>query len=429
MLLLLMLTMSCILKFGNSLNLIHKNLYFKNTISNNNKLLHKFNSYSSFPLFASVEDTQEAIEKLEKERDNNNSSDDETSSDYSVDPMEINIFLERMLSSRSNEEDKKELLQKLNDMRGMEVLFNSYVDDILLEVENVNNNFWANLPYPVPLPSYRVKLAICLKVLNSILLAEDSESDLNEASSSRKRRAILIILNQLVSTKGGIRRLQRLSSRYNSKAVTMEEMLKRTPSDLETPTYSVIESFPTGWEIRQYRKFSVCTTVMDMSNSTGGGAFNSLAGYIFGKNAQGEKMAMTTPVITVNDLSRERMGDPRNAANGATRMSFVLPSRFWGEEDISDAPQPLEESNVILESSGGGLSDVESLAVLWFGGYATRTMVDARTEELKSLVQADPRWRVIPNRDPFLMQYNDPFQPPWKRRNEIAIPIIPTSRS
>merc|ERR1712146_878590 len=110
---------------------------------------------------------------------------------------------------------------------------------------------------------------------------------------------------------------------------------------------------------------------MDMDN---GGAFNSLAGYIFGKNVQGEKMAMTTPVITVGDLSGGRMSDPRKTANGATKMSFVLPSRFW-EEGISDAPQPLKDSNVLLESSVCGLSDVESIAVLWFGGYATRKTV------------------------------------------------------
>ena len=24
---------------------------------------------------------------------------------------------------------------------------------------------------------------------------------------------------------------------------------------------------------------------------------------------------------------------------------------------------------------------------------------------------------------PLLMQYNDPFTPPWKRRNEVAIPV------
>ena len=27
--------------------------------------------------------------------------------------------------------------------------------------------------------------------------------------------------------------------------------------------------------------------------------------------------------------------------------------------------------------------------------------------------------------DAVLMQYNDPFQPPWKRRNEVAIPVVP----
>lgn len=56
----------------------------------------------------------------------------------------------------------------------------------------------------------------------------------------------------------------------------------------------------------RYDPFTVAETDMEASTSgrdpspasDGKGAFNALAGYIFGKNKQQQKMAMTTPVYT-----------------------------------------------------------------------------------------------------------------------------------
>jgi len=36
----------------------------------------------------------------------------------------------------------------------------------------------------------------------------------------------------------------------------------------------------------------------------------------------------------------------------------------------------------------------------------------------------DAGWEVAdPGEPPLLLQYNDPFTPPWKRRNELALPV------
>ena len=56
-------------------------------------------------------------------------------------------------------------------------------------------------------------------------------------------------------------------------------MLDRTPEGLETPKYEVLAE-KGAWEVREYQEFSVCSTEMQ----NGPGAFNTLAGYIFGKN-------------------------------------------------------------------------------------------------------------------------------------------------
>ena len=89
----------------------------------------------------------------------------------------------------------------------------------------------------------------------------------------------------------------------------MEEMLARTPEGLETPKYEVLTSRPT-WEVREYLEFSVCTTAsarpveggdgtvkLQQPSLPNAGGFQALAGYIFGRNQEQEKMAMTTPVL------------------------------------------------------------------------------------------------------------------------------------
>lgn len=50
-----------------------------------------------------------------------------------------------------------------------------------------------------------------------------------------------------------------------------------------------------------------------------------------------------------------------------------------------------------------------------------------RTEELIDFVEKSETWEIVENTTR-LMQYNDPFTVPWKRRNEVSIPVRAKAR-
>lgn len=344
-------------------------------------------------------------------------------------------FLKIMTSSRTTEETKKQILGKLQSIRvnmnrgsgeQPQPAYAEYMDSLLVEIDSVRNNLWAcRRRFPIPLPSFKMKLGSCRRVLQMLVdeqqtYSTDSSANgniLDQERTNRRRRALAVLLNQLVTQRNGIRGLESEALR-RLKRSTMTEMLARTPPGLETPSYQVIDAKQT-WEVRRYAPFSVCSTVLtsnntpkERENTNANFGFNTLAGYIFGKNVENKPMAMTTPVISTGD-----MGGPRK------KMSFIMPSTFW--DKLVDAPKPMSGSGVQLEVSGGGLLDAtDTIAVLWFGGYATADKVRSLSQELISEIDQDVKWKVKDGEDIRLFQYNDPFQPPWKRRNEVAIPVI-----
>lgn len=142
----------------------------------------------------------------------------------------------------------------------------------------------------------------------------------------------------------------------------------------------------------------------------------ALAGFIFGGNKESEKLAMTTPVFTSTDSA------------GTRKMAFVLPSRFWG--GTADAPPTPIDANVVVEdAAAGGLLGARVVGVLWFGGLASESEVSRRTAELQLSIEQSGEWHVVQGASSFLMQYNDPFTPPWARRNEVAIAISDAAKS
>jgi hypothetical protein len=198
-----------------------------------------------------------------------------------------------------------------------------------------------------------VKLGSLNRVLE-IVLQEDSNEGIQSTTTpeSLKRRALNIILNQLPTTRS-IRSME-IEAKQRLNTNTMKEMLMRTPLNLETPRYKVLTTKKT-WEVRKYEDFAVCSTTMK-ANEAGPGSFNALAGYIFGKNAPAEKMAMTTPVLSTVATT--------TTVNKDKKMSFVMPSRFWNSQDaLAGAPKPIDTS-VTIESKGGGLiSSSNTIAV------------------------------------------------------------------
>ncbi|HRH68157.1 MAG TPA: heme-binding protein [Flavobacteriales bacterium] len=134
------------------------------------------------------------------------------------------------------------------------------------------------------------------------------------------------------------------------------------------------------------------TTYKELSNS----GFRSLAGYIFGGNAEEKKIAMTAPV-------HMEMGAD------SSRMRFVMPEGLT----MDSLPVP-NDPNVELERV-----PEEVVAVLRFGGFSNDEKVATHNDELLRLVMAAGLEPIGPVR--FLG-----YDPPWQlvaRRNEVAVAV------
>ncbi len=218
-----------------------------------------------------------------------------------------------------------------------------------------------------------------------------------------KRRVVLSTLRQLANTRG-VLKLEREARRRARLSASFDEMLERTPK-IGTPAFEIVEDGQ-DFQVRRYDDFAVVRTARQRAVSedgvklgepkmSGAGAFQALAGYIFGKNKREEKMAMTTPVFT-----------------RAGQMEFVLPESYW--KDLGKAPAPT--SNVELTYGEGGL-----VAASYYGGYATTDEVARRSAELVAAIDASEDYAVAG--ETYSAAYNDPFTPPWRRRNEVLVAV------
>ena len=169
-------------------------------------------------------------------------------------------------------------------------------------------------------------------------------------------------------------------------------------SSIETPDYEVLRVLNRKAEIRRYPDLILAQTQLDSNtyseNSSLG--FRRVAGYIFGGNEQGQKIAMTSPVVM-------EMGE-------STQMAFVMPKQY-SMEALPDPSNP----NVKIAKK-----EARTLAVLRFGGYTDDQKIEEKAAELRSLltkegIAFDPKL--------IYMGYNAP----WDfigRRNEVAFELM-----
>lgn len=195
------------------------------------------------------------------------------------------------------------------------------------------------------------------------------------------------------------------------------------PYGLETPAYEVL-AIRSGYEVRRYAPFITASTVMPdaggaadgevASALASGGGFNTLARYLFGGNAAGQSMAMTTPVITTTTSAPTPTGG--GGGNGRMRreMAFVLPASAGG---VDAAPAPRGPA-VTLAPAGDAV-----LAVVTFAGWATEGEVRRQKSALLSALSMDGV--ALAQADEHLvMQYDPPGTPPLSRRNELAVRVM-----
>ena len=348
---------------------------------------------------------------------------------------------------RFNSSAASEILAQMNAMRSRGVeqdRIDAFVDDLVTVVESPLP-WWSQIRTFTRFSKRARRASLQRVLLLSSPTSEEKESigDDIDAAQRRKRRSLVVLLRALANVQDdneeegdaviervdrkkrvpAIVQLEKAARREAKSNVDVDDIATRLPPGLETPTYEVIKrTKKTGYEIRCYQPFSICSVSMNkprpdeksltdakISNPqlAGASAFGALAGYLFGKNEESMAMKMTTPVISSGE------GDNR-------QMAFVLPSDFWMVSGLQTAPTPLVGSGVTLIRDEGG----ERAAVI-FGGFAGKKDVDTRTKKLLRDLANDKEWKAGPDSNVTLAQYNDPFTPPWKRRNEVFIKVVP----
>lgn len=171
----------------------------------------------------------------------------------------------------------------------------------------------------------------------------------------------------------------------------------KTP-DLETPKYKVLKRTDL-YEVRDYEPFIVVETQGD--RFTGSKGFKDVTNYIFGKNASGERIHMTTPVLTKTS----------NDSQSDVYIQIVLPL----QSQLSKLPAPLVDSVKLREMPGG------FMAAMRFSGLANEEEVMKMEKLLRSAITADG----LNAKEGFMVaRYNDPGRT-WSfiMRNEVLISI------
>ncbi len=165
----------------------------------------------------------------------------------------------------------------------------------------------------------------------------------------------------------------------------------------ETQAYQIVKT-EKDFEIRQYPPATMASVTMNAKSykelATPG--FRTLAGFIFGGNQSGTKIAMTTPV-------HMDIGDTQSS------MRFVMPAAY----NKNNLPKPNDPAVAIIST------EEEYVAAIKFGGYANDERIKKYTEKLAQAlqeqnIQHDGHFRFL--------GYNAPYQFVG-RKNEIVVRI------
>ena len=182
---------------------------------------------------------------------------------------------------------------------------------------------------------------------------------------------------------------------------------------LGQPEYSVVETID-GVEYRRYAPFVIASTQLGEPGDPGlRTGFRVLAGYIFGGNQPGEKLAMTAPVLQQESPGESLpMTAPVLQASEDMRMAFVMPA----DRSIDDLPIP-NNAKVSLTTVDWG----EAIAVR-FSGRGKQARFKQAEKQLRTALEASGRTPAGPA---LYAQYNSPSAFPPLRRNEVIIPLAP----
>ncbi len=162
----------------------------------------------------------------------------------------------------------------------------------------------------------------------------------------------------------------------------------------ETAPYRPVRT-ASPFELRDYPALTVVETPMNAAEGNAG--FGRLFRFISGRNEEGEKIAMTTPVF---------MGG--NA--GAATMAFVMPAGL----NPSLVPRPTEPGLSVREIPPG------RFAVMRFSGGRSEVNEKAALDRLQTWMAAENLRASAP---PVFGYFDPPWTPPFLRRNEVMLSL------
>lgn len=179
--------------------------------------------------------------------------------------------------------------------------------------------------------------------------------------------------------------------------VSIPLLMAFTTNRIEKQKYRVVRK-ERDYEIRYYPP-AIFATIRSSAKSyreLGNRGFRKIAGYIFGNNESGSKIAMTSPVhMDINE--RE------------SSMSFVMPSEF----DLKKLPRPSDQSIEIHPSPA------EYTAAIEFGGYANDEKIQSFADQLLKALHKKGIKTIGNVR---YLGYNPPYQFVG-RKNEVIVAI------
>lgn len=181
----------------------------------------------------------------------------------------------------------------------------------------------------------------------------------------------------------------------------------------EEPAYQLVRKLD-GVELRRYAPYTVAEVMVPgPAGDAGAKAFPILSDYIFGRNKDERKFAMTAPVTqtaTGTTLETAELAPPSGAAPGFL-VQFVLPKGIT----VATAPEPLDPRVRVREVSPG------HVAVIRYSGFWSEANYTGHLARLRESLQAAG---MTSTGEPIYARYNAPFTPWFMRRNEIWLRLV-----
>jgi hypothetical protein len=179
----------------------------------------------------------------------------------------------------------------------------------------------------------------------------------------------------------------------------------------EEPLFQVIDQIGVV-EIRQYGARIAAETVIAADEEAARSAgFRRLAGYIFGGNHAGAKIAMTAPVAQSGEtIAMTAPVSQSRDETGRWVVRFYMPAKL----SLQTLPVPNDPEVLLREVQP------ETMGVLRFSGVASPDKVSTQRKALMDLLQTS-RWQ--PTGTPVAWFYDPPWAIPFLRRNEVAVGV------